>query len=217
MNKDFRERVFLPLMLPLGVVLVILLVAGSLSRVLLAVPEAISTFTALLAAGYVLLVAGLVASRPRISSSALGVGVVVGLVAVVAAGAVGANAGIRDLHHGEDEHAAEEGEEGEDGADGDQAAGEEIPEDAHVFVAVDIDYSDAPDTIPAGSVTIAIDNQGAIHHDVAFDELGGEVVAEADGGQVGVGEVTLEPGTYTYFCTVPGHRPAGMEGTLQVE
>jgi plastocyanin len=216
MNKDFKERVFLPLMLPLGVVLVILLVAGSLSRVLLAVPEAISTFTALLAAGYVLLVAGLVAARPRISSSALGVGVVVGLVAVVAAGAVGANAGIRDLHG--EEHAAE-GEEGAEGEGEETAEGEagEIPEDAHVFVAVDIDYSDAPDTIPAGSVTIAIDNQGAIHHDVAFDELGGEVVAEADGGQVGVGEVTLEPGTYTYFCTVPGHRPAGMEGTLQVE
>jgi plastocyanin len=214
MNKDFRERVFLPLMLPLGVVLVILLVAGSLSRVLLAVPEAISTFTALLAAGYVLLVSALVAARPRISSSALGVGVVVGLVAVVAAGAVGANAGIRDLHHGEEEHTAEEG---EAPAEGEEAAGEEIPEGAHVFVAVDIDYSQAPDTIPAGTVTIAIDNEGAIHHDVAFDELGGEVVAEADGGQIGVGEVTLEPGTYTYFCTVPGHRPAGMEGTLQVE
>jgi plastocyanin len=215
MNKDFRERVFLPLMLPLGVVLVILLVAGSLSRVLLAVPEAISTFTALLAAGYVLLVSGLVASRPRISSSALGVGVVVGLVAVVAAGAVGANAGIRDLH-GED-HAAEEGEEAAEGEEAGEGEGGEIPEDAHVFVAVDIDYSDAPDTIPSGPVTIAIDNQGAIHHDVAFDELGGEIIAEADGGQVGVGEVTLEPGTYTYFCTVPGHRPAGMEGTLQVE
>ncbi|MCC7078486.1 MAG: cupredoxin domain-containing protein [Acidimicrobiia bacterium] len=53
-------------------------------------------------------------------------------------------------------------------------------------------------------------------HDFVIDELGVHVAA--DRGETETGGVSgLEPGSYTYYCTVSGHRAAGMEGTLVVE
>jgi plastocyanin len=84
------------------------------------------------------------------------------------------------------------------------------------FAAVDIAFDEAPQEATAGEVTITLTNKGNIQHNVAFDELGGDVVVEANGGETATGDVELEPGIYTYFCAVPGHRAAGMEGTLTV-
>jgi plastocyanin len=70
----------------------------------------------------------------------------------------------------------------------------------------------------AGKVTIDFDNPSAIPHNVAIEEDGKELagfepIAE---GQETV-SADLEPGTYTFLCTVPGHAEAGMEGTLTVK
>lgn len=210
MNQDFRERAFLPVMLPLVLIAGFFAFAFSLSRVLLAVPELSSVFIALLVAAYVLIVAALVAARPHLPPRALSLGLVIGMVGVVAAGAVGAAAGVRPVHEEEEEAAAGEGEEGEEG-------GAEFGEDALVFVAVDIDFEDAPDTAEAGTVTVGLDNQGGAPHDVTFEEAGDETVAEANGGETDEGEIDLDPGTYTYYCSVGNHREAGMEGTLEVQ
>ena len=53
-------------------------------------------------------------------------------------------------------------------------------------------------------------------HDFTIDELDAHVAA--DRGETATGGFsTDEPGTYTYYCSVPGHRDAGMEGTLTVQ
>jgi plastocyanin len=83
-------------------------------------------------------------------------------------------------------------------------------------VAVDIEYEQAPATLPAGATTITLENQGSIGHNVVFEELGDQLIVEAPGGETAEGEVTLDPGQYTYYCSVPGHRTT-MEGTLTVE
>jgi plastocyanin len=69
----------------------------------------------------------------------------------------------------------------------------------------------------AGTVTIEMTNMSPIEHDVAVSE-GSKIVGQTpifSGGSKSV-TLKLKPGTYTFFCTVPGHRQAGMEGTLSV-
>lgn len=100
----------------------------------------------------------------------------------------------------------------EPAAEGEEATGGETL----TFVARDIEYAEAPSEAPAGLLTIELVNEGAINHDVVIEELGNQLIVEAVGGATETGQVELEAGTYTYYCDVPGHRAAGMEGTLTV-
>ncbi len=86
------------------------------------------------------------------------------------------------------------------------------PEDG--TLAFDTDELEAD----AGDVTIDFDNPAAIEHDVTIEQDGKEI-AKSDLVSEGTTDVTadLKPGEYTYYCSVPGHREAGMEGTLTVK
>jgi plastocyanin len=74
-------------------------------------------------------------------------------------------------------------------------------------------------TAKAGEVTVNFTNSSPVPHDVRIEddsgkELGGTEVISEDSESA---EVDLKPGAYTFFCSVPGHRQAGMEGTLTVK
>ena len=106
---------------------------------------------------------------------------------------------------------------GEDAAEQTAApADEDGTKQELTFVAVDIDFSETPDTVPPGEHVVRLLNEGLLFHDVTVEELGDRTVVGASGGETAEGRVELEPGTYTYYCSVPGHRLAGMEGTLEV-
>jgi plastocyanin len=78
-------------------------------------------------------------------------------------------------------------------------------------------YEVTETTAPAGEITLRSVNPQAVPHNIAIDApdpVEGEIVT--DGGVSEV-TVTLEPGTYEYYCSVPGHREGGMVGTLIVE
>lgn len=80
-------------------------------------------------------------------------------------------------------------------------------------------YTTSEATSKAGKVTVNFTNQSAVPHDVALEDEAGETVAETEVLAEGSDSTTaeLKPGKYTFFCTVPGHRQAGMEGTLTVK
>lgn len=204
MRDELRERFFTPFVLPLTVVGVMLLVGMSLSRILLAVSEYGAAFVALLAAGYIMAMAFMVESHKRITARALGIALAIGLIGLMGAGAVAAAAGMRPL---EEEHG---GGGGEGGGGGGGASNEPV------FVAIDNDYESAPTELPVGEVQLTLENTGSIEHNVTFEELGDEKLLEAPGGESDDTTVTLEAGEYTYYCSVPGHREGGMEGTLTV-
>jgi uncharacterized cupredoxin-like copper-binding protein len=71
----------------------------------------------------------------------------------------------------------------------------------------------------AGNVTIDFDNKQALQHDVKVEDSSGKELGGTDLVSSGTATATvnLQPGTYTFFCSVPGHRDAGMEGTLTVK
>jgi plastocyanin len=70
----------------------------------------------------------------------------------------------------------------------------------------------------AGSVTITLTNSSPLEHDVTVSE-GSKVVGATPVFTGGTKSVTLKlkAGNYTFYCSVPGHRQAGMEGTLTVQ
>lgn len=80
-------------------------------------------------------------------------------------------------------------------------------------------FTSTSETSEAGEVTIDFKNPQGLSHDVAIEDSKGETIGKTD--VIGEGEtstkVNLKPGEYTFYCSVPGHREAGMEGTLTVK
>lgn len=70
-------------------------------------------------------------------------------------------------------------------------------------------------TASPGAVTFRMPNRTPLPHDIALKGDGkGPVVNQ---GGVSSFKANLEPGSYTYYCSVPGHEQAGMKGTLTVK
>lgn len=105
-----------------------------------------------------------------------------------------------------------------------------IPAGVHTFLKLQaartgLAYNTRVLTARAGTVTITFTNESQIEHNLTVSKPGlrvaksGEVLGATPTFKGGSKALTLKlaAGKYTYFCSVPGHREAGMEGTLTVQ
>jgi plastocyanin/mono/diheme cytochrome c family protein len=110
----------------------------------------------------------------------------------------------------------------EDGAADEAAASAEAAGDvpaeaaAQTVTSFDIYFEPKEVTIPANTdVTFTLPNDGVTLHNFSIDALG--VSVDQQPGEVQTAVINAEPGSYEYYCNVPGHKEAGMVGTLIVE
>lgn len=197
-----RDRLLLPLLLPILALIAVALYVLNLSRVFLAggtgpapvIVAAIVTVTIL--AG-----AAILSALPRLRTSTLTMTVTMLVVIIMGAGLI-------TLGPSEDHH-------------DDEAAGYQEPEgDPNSTLEVDalaaLSFQEDEFTVEGGILQLDYVGKGGFHT-LLFDEqeFAGFGLAvsgsETDSGKVEIGE-----GEYTIYCDVPGHRAAGMEATLVV-
>ena len=101
-------------------------------------------------------------------------------------------------------------------ADTGGGGGEAVP----VSAVADGSFAFEEETLEAaaGPATFEFDNPASLGHDFCLEQDGSEVgCTDTISEDSTTLEADLEPGEYTYYCSVSGHREGGMEGTLTVE
>lgn len=79
--------------------------------------------------------------------------------------------------------------------------------------ATEFEFDPATLQVPAGGeVKITLVNGGTIEHDITVDALSVKIYATP--GQSVSGTATFAAGTYEFYCSIPGHKQAGMIGTI---
>ena len=200
MRSQVRDRLVLPVLLPLGILVVMVGVLYGFSRILLSLTASGATGVALVAAGAIVVLAAIAASRPQVRASTL-------------AAMVGGTAGVAMLAGGLALAVL---------AGGEEEGGGEGPAPRVNLVAAELAFQPTSLVVPAGvPFEIAFDNQDdGVQHNVDIFEsedfsgtplFPGELVT-------GPAAVTydvdpLEPGTYFFRCVV--HPPMTGEITAK--
>jgi plastocyanin len=81
--------------------------------------------------------------------------------------------------------------------------------------AFDIHFDVGDIKTKAGPLTITLVNRGSLEHTLRIEDKDFELKVKGNGDE-DTGTVDLEPGTYEYDCTIPGHASQGMKGEIQV-
>jgi plastocyanin len=205
--KEFRDRVLIPTLVPLGAMAIIAVVVLNVSRVLLALeersgPNTVTVLAIILSSGILFGFTYFSSRGQEKSTTSVSLMSVAGIM-VILAGFFGAEA----IHEDEQEKAAKAKE----------AAAASKPD--LIVHAFDIGWREKELKIGPGKVRIEMVNEGATAHTFVLEgAAAAPKLTTASAGAKDSGAFDLpQPGTFTYFCDIPGHRQGGMEGKLIVD
>lgn len=200
-DTPLKTRVLLPFLVPLLSIAIVAVLVLNISRVFLAGDEDAALAMGIILTLAILVGASLIAAAPRLRTASLAM--ILGAVFILVSGA-----GLVSLGPSLDD--------GEGGA-----ANPNVNPPGAVKGTVDVEalasikFDSDSYTAPVGKV--AFDYTGATGHTLAIQDPkfdGFELTTDAGGPSKG--SVLLAAGTYTIYCTVPGHEAQGMHAKLTV-
>jgi plastocyanin len=194
-----RDRLLLPIALPLLSMLAVFLYVVNLSRVFLASGENASVLVGTIVTVGILAGGAAISASPRLRASTLVMALAGFMVLILSAGL---------LSLGPSEEAK--------GGDGGfkQPAGPPVAA-LEVDALPSLSFQATEFSVPAGIIQINYNDLGGTHTLLFTDpKLSGFQLAVPQGPKTG--KVNLQPGSYTIYCSIPGHRAAGMQATVNV-
>lgn len=203
-HKPIKDRLLLPLLVPVLSAIAVGMLAVNISRVFLAGSEDAALISAIVITLAILIGASLLAAAPHMKSSSLAV--ILGLCVVIVV-----FGGLLTLGPSIDT--------GESEASGYVAPTGPATSTVTVQAGAGLTFDSVPfkSNFAATAGVVQIDYTGEPSHTLAFrePELAGFEL-HSPPGKPQSGKVELKEGVYDIYCTIPGHAAAGMEGTVTV-
>jgi plastocyanin len=200
-QRPYVERYLIPLVLPILVVGGVVMFILNISRIFLSTHGNVDVVVGTVILLTILIGASLLAASPKMRTASLALITGGFVVAVMLFGWLALGT------------AEPEGE-----------AGTTLPADGPAAYALGFASSNALKFVPeaatgqTGIANITLTNEGGEHTlhledgKTLFEQLGVQAAGDTDAGRAFFGEA----GDYVFYCTVPGHREAGMEGVITI-
>jgi hypothetical protein len=202
-SGPLKDRLLLPLLVPFLCMVAIALYTLNISRVFLAGDSTSALVIASLITIGILVGGAIFSASPRLRTSSLAMVMGLVLVIVVSAGLLSLGP---SLNTGEGGGGLLPQPTGPPVATVTVTAGPGLTFDGVKF---DKDF-------PAKAGVVEVDYTGEAGHTLQFRTLGYQGFPLTTSGGPKKGKVTLKPGKYSIYCTIPGHAAAGMEATITV-